>query len=123
LGVVPVGGAPLLVVPPGRKPPAGRDGKVTPCFLRHAVSAAREEDAPVVEPGVVELDLVVLVAATFLLDALALEPHAATPTAAASATSVTSAALDKRFAFLIVSVGPFRLKKFVRVLIRRRRAS
>jgi hypothetical protein len=75
------------------------------------VSAAREEeDVPVVEPALAELDLVVLVAATFLLDALPLEPHAATPTAAASATSVTSAALDKRFAFLMVSVGPFRLK-------------
>jgi hypothetical protein len=55
-------------------------------------------------------DAVVVVAAVFLLDAVALEPQAETPTAAASATSVTSAALDKRFADLMVSVSPFILK-------------
>ena len=88
----------MVEVPPGRKRPLPepRLGRVTPCCLRQVVNAVRA--AVAVAP---ELDAVVVVAAVFLLDAVALEPQAETPTAAASATSVTSAALDKRFADLI----------------------
>ena len=109
-------GVPLPSRPAGSRRPARRQG--------HAVllEACRERGRGWRCRGrSVALAFVLVV---FLLVSLALEPHAATPTAAASATSIHRAALDARFEFHGFSRS-FRFEVMCgrRPLSRRRRAS